>query len=175
MAVYKCKMCGGELHVEEGMKVVECEYCGSSQTISSSNDGKILKLYARGNLLRTQNDFDKAYNIFEQIIVENPQDAEGYWNLLLCKYGITYVDDYDGSKKPTINRMSMTSIKDDQDYLKVLEYADVVSKAIYKQQITEIARIQAGIQLGDKGMKKTQIAGLKGDIARLQAHKKTLK
>lgn len=39
----------------------------------------------------------------------------------------------------------------------------------------EIARIQAGIHLGDKGMKKTQIAGLKGYIARLQAHKKTLK
>ena len=44
MSLFKCKMCGGELHVEEGMKVVECQYCGTSQTISSSNDEKILKL-----------------------------------------------------------------------------------------------------------------------------------
>ena len=29
MAVLKCKMCGGELNVQDGMTVAECEYCGS--------------------------------------------------------------------------------------------------------------------------------------------------
>ena len=28
MAVYKCKMCGGTLNVNEGDKVVVCEFCG---------------------------------------------------------------------------------------------------------------------------------------------------
>ena len=28
MAMIKCKMCGGDLNVTEGMTVAECEYCG---------------------------------------------------------------------------------------------------------------------------------------------------
>lgn len=29
MAVFKCKMCGGNLDVADGMTVCECEYCGT--------------------------------------------------------------------------------------------------------------------------------------------------
>lgn len=142
MAVFKCKMCGADLQVNFGDKIVECEYCGTSQTVSTTSDEKVLKLIARGNMLRQNNEFDKAYSVFEQLVSEDGADAESYWNLLLCKYGITYVDDYNGKKKPTINRMSLTSILDDTDYKKVLELADVVSKNTYIEQASEIANIQ---------------------------------
>lgn len=145
MGIFKCKMCGGELNVNKGDKIVECEFCGTTQTVSTSDDEKILKMIARGNSLRNEGEFDKAYNIFEQIILEGKPDAEVYWNLLLCKYGITYVDDYDGKKKPTINRMSLTSILDDEDYKKVLELADVVTKENYVMQAEQISKIQDNI------------------------------
>lgn len=145
MGVFKCKMCGGDLNVKPGEKVVECEFCGTTQTVSTSNDDKVLKLFARGNTLRSEGEFDKAYNVFEQIIAEDNADAEAYWNLLLCKYGITYVDDYDGKKKPTINRMSLTSILEDNDYKKTLELADVVAKDSYIEQANAISKIQNGI------------------------------
>lgn len=29
MAVFKCKMCGGDLDVVDGISVAECEYCGT--------------------------------------------------------------------------------------------------------------------------------------------------
>ena len=29
MAIIKCKMCGGDLNIIEGLSVAECEYCGS--------------------------------------------------------------------------------------------------------------------------------------------------
>lgn len=29
MAVFRCKMCGGDLEVLEGMKAAECLYCGT--------------------------------------------------------------------------------------------------------------------------------------------------
>ena len=144
MLMYKCKSCGGNLNVNEGDKVVECEYCGTKQTISTSNDEKILKQLARGNALRNEGEFDKAYSLFEQVILENAE-AESYWNLLLCKYGITYVDDYDGKKKPTINRMSMNSILEDSDYKKVLDLADVVAKERYIEEANEINRLQTEI------------------------------
>lgn len=145
MGIFKCKMCGGELNVNKGDKIVECEFCGTTQTVSTSDDEKILKMIARGNSLRNEGEFDKAYNIFEQIILEGKPDAEVYWNLLLCKYGITYVDDYDEKKKPTINRMSLTPILDDEDYKKVLELADVVTKENYVMQAEQISKIQDNI------------------------------
>jgi len=33
MAIIKCKMCGGDLVVQQGSTVCECEYCGTMQTI----------------------------------------------------------------------------------------------------------------------------------------------
>ena len=44
MAVFKCKMCGADLQVNFGDKIVECEYCGTSQTVSTTSDEKVLKL-----------------------------------------------------------------------------------------------------------------------------------
>ena len=146
MGVFKCKMCGANLNVSPGQKICECEYCGSKQTIVSSDDETLQKSVARGNKLRSEYEFDKAYSLFESALKDNDKNAELYWNLLLCKYGITYVDDYDGKKKPTINRYSNISILDDEDYNRVLEYTDAVSKKLYIEQTNEINAIQAGIQ-----------------------------
>ena len=145
MSLIKCKMCGGELNVKENEQLVTCDYCGSTQTIPVVNDERILKLIARGNNLRINKEFDKAYNIFEQLILEDGKNSENYWNLLLCKYGITYVDDYDGKKVPTINRMSPVSILDDDDFKKTKELADVVTRSTYIDEATKIAEIQKRI------------------------------
>ena len=40
MAVFKCKMCGGDLDVVDGMSVAECEYCGTKQTLPKLNDNE---------------------------------------------------------------------------------------------------------------------------------------
>ena len=49
MAVIKCKMCGGDLVIEPGATVAECEYCGTRQTIPNQDDEKKLTLFARAN------------------------------------------------------------------------------------------------------------------------------
>ena len=38
MSVFKCKMCGGDLEIAEGMSVCECQYCGSKQTLPKLSD-----------------------------------------------------------------------------------------------------------------------------------------
>lgn len=88
MAVIKCKMCGGDLPVLEGQSVVECEWCGSRQTVPNQDNEKKLTLFARANRLRASCEFDKAAGIYESIVAEFPQEAEAYWGLVLCKYGI---------------------------------------------------------------------------------------
>lgn len=111
MAVIKCKMCGGELKILPDSAVCECEYCGSKQTIPNTDDKKRLKLYERANKLRFENEFDKAAGVYESIVAEYQSEAEAYCGLVLCKYGIEYVDDpKTGKKIPTCHRSSFDSV-----------------------------------------------------------------
>ena len=38
MTLFKCKMCGGDLEIAEGVSVCECEYCGTKQTVPNLDD-----------------------------------------------------------------------------------------------------------------------------------------
>ena len=87
MATFTCKMCGGNLSVTNE-KVIECEFCGTTQTVAGADDEKKTNLINRANRLRLANEFDKAAGVYESIIAEFPDEAEGYWGLCLCKYGI---------------------------------------------------------------------------------------
>ena len=75
MAILKCKMCGGDLNVTADEKIVECEFCGTTQTIPEVSDEKKTNLFNRANRLRIANDFDKAGGIYESIIAEFPDEA----------------------------------------------------------------------------------------------------
>ena len=103
--VFKCKMCGGVLEVKPGDTVCECEYCGAVQTLPRLDSDKKANLYERASYLRRSNDFDRAMGIYEQILSEDKTDAEAYWSLVLCRYGIEYVEDPATHKRiPTVNR-----------------------------------------------------------------------
>ena len=146
MAVIKCKMCGGDLTIVEGMTVAECEYCGSKQTLPRFSDEKKINLYDRANHFRRNNDFDKAEGIYEQILNEDTSDAEAYWSLVLCRYGIEYVEDPATHKLlPTVNRAQYTSVFADENYKKALEYADAVQREVYEAEAKAIDEIQKGI------------------------------
>lgn len=77
MAVIKCKMCGGDLVIEPGATVAECEYCGTKQTIPNQDDEKKLTLFARANRLRMGCEFDKAAGIYESIVADFPPGGGG--------------------------------------------------------------------------------------------------
>ena len=146
MAILNCKMCGGELNITAGMTVCECEYCGSKQTVPSINDEKKTKLYERANKLRSSCEFDRAYSVYESIIDDFGDEAEAYWGLILCKYGIEYVDDpKTGKKIPTCHRSSFENVLDDEAFEMVMESASSEARAVYREQAIEIEEIRKGI------------------------------
>ncbi len=146
MASIKCKMCGGTLDIQLGETVAVCEYCGTKQTLPKLDDDKRSNLYDRANHFRRNNEFDKAIGIYEQILNEDNTDAEAYWSLVLCRFGIEYVEDPASHKRiPTVNRAQFTSIFDDSNYKSALQYADSYQRNIYEEEAKAINEIQKGI------------------------------
>ena len=146
MAIFKCKMCGGALEITNNESVAVCEYCGTKQTLPKLDDDRKAALYDRANHFRRNNEFDKAMGIYEQVLNEDNTDAEAYWSLVLCRYGIEYVEDPATRKRvPTVNRAQFTSVFDDEDYKSAIKYADNPQKEIYESEATIINNIQKGI------------------------------
>lgn len=146
MSVFKCKMCGGTIEFNEGATVGVCDSCGTKQTLPRLDDDRRANLYDRANHFRRNNDYDKAASIYEQILTEDTTDAEAYWSLVLCQYGIEYVEDPATHKRvPTVNRAQFTSIFDDDNYKSAIQYADGYQRAIYEEEATAINEIQKGI------------------------------
>ena len=146
MAIFKCKMCGGALEIGGNQSVCTCEYCGTTQTLPRLNDDRKANLYDRANHFRRNNEFDKAMSIYEGILNEDKTDAESYWSIVLCRYGIEYVEDPASHKRiPTVNRAQFTSVLMDEDYKSAIEYADETQKAVYEAEARAIDGIQKGI------------------------------
>ena len=146
MAIIKCKMCGGDIEISADKTFGTCEYCGSTMTLPKTDDDQRLSLFNRGTHLRRNGEFDKAAAIYERLIGENDADAEAHWNLLLCRYGIEYVQDpASGERIPTCHRASFDSILNDVDYQAALKYSDGVARSLYEKEALRIANLQKDI------------------------------
>lgn len=136
--VFSCQMCGANLNVQSGMRICKCEYCLSSE--------KKLSLFNKANKLRFACDFDRAADVYRDIVTDFPEEAEAYWGLCLCKYGVEYVTDPETQNRvPTCHRTSFEKILDISEFRKVLEYSDVNLRNIYIQLAEVIDKIQQGI------------------------------
>lgn len=143
MSIFKCKMCGGDLELIPGQSVAECEHCGSRQTVPAADNEKKLNLFARANRLRAGCEFDKAAGIYETIVADFPEEAEAYWGLVLCRYGIEYVDDpATGNKIPTCHRTSFDSVLEDSDFEQACENADAYARRVYRDEAKAIETLR---------------------------------
>lgn len=146
MAIFKCKMCGGTIEFKEGEKIGVCDSCGSKQTLPTVSDEVIATLHNRANILRLKSEFDKAEEIYDKILEKNPNDAEAHWGIILCKYGIEYVEDPETYKRvPTCHRASFEAIFADEDYKEAIRNADGEQRKLYETEAKEIERIQKDI------------------------------
>ncbi len=142
--ILECKICGGNIIPNSDGITGKCESCDATAVIpkETTNSSKI----NRANYLRRANDFEKALSLFEEIVKENPDDSEAYWGLVLCKFGIEYVDDVDGSKKPTCHRTMYNSILEDADYKAALENSVGAVRYLYEEEAERIDEIQKRIK-----------------------------
>ncbi len=146
MGSCRCKMCGAHIHYDDNLSVATCEYCGTEQTVFRADNEKQIQLFNRANALRMQNEFDKAQLTYDNILIDDPNNAEAHWGICLCRYGIEYVDSpTTGKKIPTCHRTAIKSIFDDLDYKEAIGNADVIAKKYYEGEARVIDRLQKDI------------------------------
>ena len=146
MAVLKCKSCGGDIEIIQGSNICECEYCGVKQAVPSVRDEEVLNLFDRATALRRKCEFDKAEAVYEKIVERSPEESEAYFGLILCKFGIEYVEDPRTQKRiPTCHRTSYESVTADENYEMALKYADATQRIIYESDAKTIDAIQKRI------------------------------
>lgn len=146
MQVFRCKICGGAVIVDRVSGIAVCEYCGTKQVLPRFLDDSSKRLYESGHHYLQNGEYDKAEIVFNKLLAVNPQDAEVYWDLVLCKYGVTFVQDPKTEKYiPTCNRTHYESILNDKNYQSALKYSDAEQRAFYQENAETINNIQKGI------------------------------
>jgi LSD1 subclass zinc finger protein len=142
----RCKGCKANLKFVPNATVVKCEYCNTEQPLPVLDSKKKIDLLNRANELRMNCEFDRAFGVYETIISEFQREAEAYWGLVLCKYGIEYVDDPLTHKKiPTCHRSSFDSVLDDPNYKKTLQYANPEAREAYIREANRFEVNRRGI------------------------------
>ena len=139
-------MCGGTIEFNPGDTVGVCDSCGTKQTLPTTSDEIITNLHNRANTLRLKCEFDKAEEIYNKILEKNLDDAEAHWGIILCKYGIEYVEDPQTyNRVPTCHRTSFDAILADEDYKAALANGDGAQRELYEEEAKKIDRIQKDI------------------------------
>ena len=146
MTIIKCKMCGGDIVLNEEKTIGTCEYCGTQMTLPKVSDDQMAALFNRGNHFRRQGEFDKALAVYENIVREDDADAEAHWCCALCRFGIEYVEDPNTFEYiPTCHRASFESFQEDVDYKAAIEYSDGITRRQYQKDGAKIAEVQKRI------------------------------
>ena len=105
MSVINCIFCDGSVEYHKGELTGVCNKCHTTQTLPDLKTEENINLYNKATLFIRNYEFDEAQKLLKQLLSENSCDAEIYWNLALCHYGITYEKDHTTkSLVPVINR-----------------------------------------------------------------------
>ena len=138
--LYECVICGGDLEEITPGKA-RCLFCKKEQSAPKKADADLMN---RANRLRLKNKyFDQALEIYGRIVTDCPDEAEAYWGIVLCRYGIEYVEDKrTGEFLATCHRTIELSIKDDADFIMACEKGTEEQKKYYIEQAEYIDSIQ---------------------------------
>lgn len=148
MAAFICRFCGISLDISDS-SVCECKGCGRLQSVPLIDRTEKAELFARAEKLRSEQKFDKAMRLFEKMISLTPKDADLYWALSLCKYGVLFFAD----GGIALARTQAQSFLTDSDYLRAVEFADNKQRGFFEQfaliidkKRREIAEIATGTE-----------------------------
>lgn len=135
-----CKTCGGPVNRVGNYYV--CEYCRNKWEIDSGNDVHAVERANAWAALR-DGDFEKATELFENIILKESNNHEAYWGRALAVGGIVYVTDLNENRKvPTCNNITEQSFVQAKDVQKAISLAPSDIAESYRKQAEYIEKVR---------------------------------
>ena len=135
-----CSGCGGAL-VKQGNYLV-CEYCQRKELIDFADDNHAV---ARANAWESlrKGDFEKATELFEELVLKNSKDYDSHWGLAFAKNSIIYVNDtVKGKKVPTLNNISEESFVENKSVKTAIGIAPKEIAESYKAHAKYIEKVR---------------------------------
>lgn len=143
MSLYKCKMCEREIKTEPGQSLCVCKFCKTSQTLPVSDKDDITAILNRGNHLRQIREFDKAADLYKNLLRHIHNDPEIYWQLVLCLYGVRYKSDQEiGFMIPECRKIRYKSVLCDKAFLEAVNKSEPQRRSEYRKEAEYIDVMQ---------------------------------
>ena len=144
----KCSVCGAQLLFKAEVNIVNCSWCGRINERPKSSPEKRVTMELADEL-RDMGEFAEAQHRYLNVLEASFAEHRARWGLLLCKYGVMYVEDSTGGSKKrliTCRRSLPSSFRDEAYYQMVLEQAAPEIRATYEKDAEYIDKIQAEIR-----------------------------
>ena len=121
----KCSVCGMEIYFPVGKNIVRCGYCDRvNDRPQSSQDEPNLRKLKYANERRNMGEFAEAEKAYREVLALYENEHEARWGILLCKYGVIYVEDAENHKRMiTCRKEQKTLFCAEDDYRLALEQA----------------------------------------------------
>lgn len=146
MLTYQCKCCGAPLDIKPNIKICKCTYCEVTQTIPLLDYDEKAVLWERADNLRRSGEYDRAADVYDQLVELDDQEPDVFWSKMLCRYGVEYVEENGSNKRiPTINRIQYQPVIDDEDYRAALKLADGDQQRLYAVQAMQLEELRKEI------------------------------
>ena len=140
MTELKCKVCGGAIERKGNFYV--CLHCRTKWVIDVADDVHAVDRANAWAALRDGN-FERATELFENIILKDKNGHEAYWGRALATNGIIYVTDLSENKKvPTCNNITENSFINNSDVKKAISLAPDDIAESYKSQAEYIEKVR---------------------------------
>ena len=151
MKAYKCSLCGGTILPLPDGQTGKCEYCKTVSPLLTEHSETVLNYMNRATDFRIACDYDRAMQIYDEVLKLSFEDPEAHWGMLLCKYGVEYVKDATTAVysigKLTLHRLSTVTVFDDPDYQAAIRYASPTNRETYEERAKEINKaLQAALE-----------------------------
>ena len=158
MPTLRCRYCKENLDYSKETSVAKCFNCGLLQPVPGCVSEENSELFLNALELRNNHEYDKAYKIYKDLNEKAPEDADIYWELVLCRLGIDYVrraveKDY----VPVINRLSGVMVFDDEDYKKAMDLAAGGQKQLFRRDAISIYDIQKKMLAETEGLEPCDV------------------
>ena len=146
MELLRCTQCKGDLQLSDDGLYGRCIFCGASYHFKNEKNARVISLLNQANVSRLKGDYESAILAYQIALKEDETDADAYWGIVLSTYGIDYVEDSNGKLIPTCRRTIKTSILDDLNYKKAIQYSSEEQAKQFQSQAEEIDKLQSRIK-----------------------------